>query len=439
MKKIALLFVLLFSLQANAGRNHLASTLERDVAQYRLPNGMTWLLVRRASSPVFFGIVQLKAGGADEEDGKSGLAHMLEHMAFKGTREISHDELWDAFVINGASNLNAYTTKDTTAYHASMPSSKLPLWLYLTSEMVKHSLLRDFDKERNVVLEELVGKMENNPFRMLDAKVLETAFKASPYKLPTIGKKGDVLNLKPEDLENFKKKYYIPSLMIGAVVGDINIEETKGLILEYFGQMPQRSLPDKKNPAESKQNETRRAEVHFDASPIMMIAYHKPTLPAPDDYVFDLITYMLCDGENSRLQKELVYKRKIARSVGCDSSTPGARLDNLFVILVEPLKGHSYKEIEDVVDSELTKFKSSEPDVHELNKVRNNVMKDFTFGLASNEGLATSLAYFQAIAGDWRYVIKHASIINDIKGDDIVNTAKKYFADENKTIVTLDK
>lgn len=415
------------------------SGIERNVVEFKLKNGMCWLLMKKGAAPVFAGVVQVRVGGADEEEGKTGLAHMLEHMAFKGTKDISAEELWDAFVVNGASDLNAYTSKDITAYHAKMPVSKLPLWLYLKSEMIKHSALREFDKERDVVLEELIGKIENNPVRKMDAMLLGTAFTTSPYRWPTIGKKEDVARLKEEYLEAFKRRFYVPGRMVGAIVGNIDIEEAKKLIERYFGDMPPARDRQDDLPVEPPQNEQRSVEVRFDSEPRLSMAYHKPTLPDHDDYVFDVISYILCFGENSRLNKKLVYDRKMVRGVSCDSSYPGARLDNLFVIITEPIKGHSYEAVKNAIREELERLKTEPVSESELKKARNNTEKDFIFGLSDNEGVAHSLAFYETVTGDWRYIVRHADVINRVSAKDVMDVARKYFNKNNETTAEIVK
>ncbi|MBI2341459.1 MAG: insulinase family protein [Deltaproteobacteria bacterium] len=434
---VALLAVL-FSGAKTFGKNE-AIKLERKVVEFKLSNGMKWLLVRRGEQPVFAGIIQVKVGGIEEEEGKTGLAHMLEHMAFKGTKEIKSNELWDAFVTNGASNLNAYTSKDVTAYHAKMPASKLELWLYLNSEMIRHSVMREFNEERNVVIEELVSKVENDPQRKIDRKLMETAFTKSPYKWQTIGSKDEVAALQPKDLEEFKKKYYAPNRMVGAIAGDIDVEYTKTLIQKYFGAIAGPKNVIQNFPAEPQQKAERRAAVESKSSPLMMIAYHKPTFPNNDDNVFDLITYMLCSGDNSRLVRKLVYDKKVARTVGCSSADPGSRLDNLFVIAAEPMKGHSYEEVEKLIEAELDDFKTSSVLPDELKKTINNVTKELLFGLSDNEGIAHSLAYYETVVSDWRYVTRHPAVLAKIKADEIMNVAMKYFVKENKTVVEIKK
>ncbi len=434
---IAMLAVSFSGVEASGKKE--AIKLEQEVVEFKLSNGMKWLLLKRGTQPVFAGIIQMKVGGIEEEEGKTGLAHILEHMAFKGTNEIKSNELWDAFVTNGAANLNAYTSKDVTAYHAKMPASKLELWLYLNSEMIRHSVMREFNEERNVVIEELVSKVENDPNRKIDRKLMATAFTKSPYKWQTIGSKDEVAALQPKDLEAFKKKYYVPNRMVGAIVGDVDIEYTKTLLQKYFGVLAgPKNIPEN-FPVEPEQKAEKRATVESKSSPLMMVAYHKPTFPNHDDNVFDLITYMLCSGDNSRLVRKLVYDKKAARTVGCSSADPGSRLDNLFVIAAEPMKGHTYEEVEALIEAELNDLRVSAVTPEELKKTINNVTKELLFGISDNEGIAHNLAYCEAVFSDWRYVTRHSSVLEKIGADEIMNVAKKYFVKENKTIVEIKK
>jgi predicted Zn-dependent peptidase len=434
---LLVLFVVSFPQRAYSIKS--STYLEDRVEEFRLPNGMRWLFLKNGEAPVFAGIVMFRAGSMEEEVGKTGIAHLLEHMAFKGTKDISPDEIWNAFTSNGGNDLNAYTGKDETAYHIMLPSNKMELWIYLTSEMVKHSVMRDFVKEKQVVLEELVGKAENSPSGKMFIALTETAYDKSPYKWRTIGRKEDVEKLEAKDLEEFKKKYYTPDRMVGAMVGNFDISTAKNLVAKYFGDIESAKKVVEKVSKDDPQNGERRVSVQFDASPQMYIAYHKPTLPTHDDYIFDVITYLLCGGDSSRLKKRLVYEDKIARSVGCDSSVPGARLDNLFLIVTEPIGGTSYKKVENVIYEELDKLKTTKLKDSELEMAKNNVAKDFIFGMSYNEGIAHTLVYFEAMIDNWRYATRHAGVIDKINADDIMEVAKKYFTEQNRTVVQLVK
>jgi len=454
--------------------------LEKKVVEFKLKNGMKWLLVKRGYAPVFAGIVQVKAGGVDETLGKTGLAHLLEHMAFKGTSKIGTSdfeeessimakmdeaaeagnwdevsrlmeeqkkyivpsELWDIFVRNGAKNLNAYTNKDVTAYHVEMPSTKLELWMYLMSGMLKDPAFREFYKEREVVLEEYRMSQETDPSGLLFTKLLETAYREGPYSWSTIGRKEDIQSLKRQDLIKFHDALYTAECMVGAIVGDIDIKETEALLEKYFGDIKgggYNALCKRDLPPIPKQEGYREEKVTFDAEPLVAFAFHKPKPPAFDDYVFDMLQVILCEGNSSRLTERLVKDLKLAKTVECSNSYPGARMDNLFVIYVEPLKAEDIGRIKDVVNEELEKIKRDSVRQDEIKMAKNKIKTDFLLDLDSNFELGHTLVYFENITGSWRYVLDHEKMLDKIKRKDISSVAARYFVPENTTVVTLER
>lgn len=474
MKKILIIssILLLFSFVACEKK----LDLESKVSEYTLSNGMKWLLVKRGYAPVFAGVVQVRAGGADEVPGKTGLAHLLEHMAFKGTSKIGtnnyakerdimdkidilveegriesiaplldvqreyieSNEIWQIFTRNGAANLNAYTTKDVTAYHAEMPNSKLELWSYLLSEMISDPAFREFYPERSVVLEELRTSLENSPRGRLYETLLDAAFKKSPYGWPTIGRFKDVAALTRNDMKEFYKNNYLPECMVGSIVGDIDIEQTKKMIEKYFGNLKGKGKECKRIAAiETPQTEIVTGEVAFDAEPMLLMAFHKPTAPSLDDYVFDIFAYALCEGDSARMQKSLVTEKKLAKRAYCFNSYPGTRLPNLFVVYAEPFSKAGLKPLEDAIMAELKGLETKPIEPSELKKVKNQMKTSFLLGIDSNFELAHTLVTFENLVGDWRYVFNHSKNIDKITDEEIMTAAKNYFVPENTTIVKL--
>lgn len=467
-------------------------SLEEKVISYTLPNGMKFLLVQRKGAPVFAGYIRVKVGGADEKEGKTGIAHMLEHMAFKGTRRIGTrnyaaekkllDEIEkvgirlaeltrsgqaaspeakdlmdrlmklqkaaDAFVVkeefsraiqrNGGSSFNATTSKDLTSYFVELPSGKLELWAYLESERLKDPVFREFYMEREVVREERRTRVEGSPFGKSYEELLETAFQKSPYKVPTIGYDKDLTTLTATDLEKFYKTYYVPQNMVGAVVGDIDLEETKKILNKYFGTLPRGLGPPSLTEDEPPQTEERRNKVAFEARPQLMMAFHKPTLPARDDYVFDLIGQVLCEGRTSRLYQALVEKYKIAQTVDCDTGTPGGRLSNLFFIYASSLGNNGTDRLEKVIESELERLKTEPVSAEELKRAEHQILSDRLFKIKTNLGLAETLTYFETIAGDWRYLTEHEKVLKTITPQEIQAVARKYLVKNNRTVSVLE-
>jgi predicted Zn-dependent peptidase len=467
--------------------------LQIPVVPYTLKNGMKFLIVKRPGAPVFTAYIRVKVGGGDEQPGKSGIAHMLEHMAFKGTPKIGtldyakekkildqietvgvrlseltrsgqdaspeakklrdqlkqlqketepllvKDEFSRAFTKNGANNFNASTWKDMTSYYEELPSNKLELWAYLDSERLKNPVFREFYQERDVVLEERRTRVDNSPFGKNLEALHAAAFEKSPYKDPTIGYEKEVAALTATDLQNFYKIYYVPQNMVGAVVGDIDIERTKTILDRYFGTIPAGPTPPPVNFVEPPQVKERRVSVKFDARDEIMMGYHKPTLPNREDYVFDLIGEIFCEGRTSRLHQALVEKKKIAENVDCDSSSPGSRFDNLFFVYASALGNHTLSELEKAIDEEVEKLKNTPVTQEELERARNQITSERLFKMNSNLGLAEDLTYFEVIAGDWKYLLQHEEVLKTITPQEIQAVARKFLVNTNRTVSILSK
>lgn len=473
MRSFITIIAILFIFLGACGNSEIG--LEKKVHEFTLANGMKWFLVRRGYAPVFAGIIQVKVGGADEVKGKTGLAHLLEHMAFKGTSSIGTrdfaaekeimdkvdelieqgkpeeisplideqkkyvvpNEIWDIFTRNGAHNLNAYTTKDVTTYHAEMPNSKLELWIYLISEMISDPAFREFYTEKNVVLEELRTSIDNNPRGRLYKSLLESAYKRSPYSWPTLGLTEDVSRLTRKDLKDFYKSHYLPECMAGAIVGDIDIGQTEELLRKYFGPLKGKGKICHRTIAiDPPQDKEESGEVEFDAEPILAMAFHKPTAPNFDDYIFDVFVNVLCEGESSRMQRQLVKEERIAKRVAC-FTYPGTRLPNLFVIYAEPFDAASLGPLESEILKELHRLASDPIKPAEFKKVKNQMKTSFLMEIDSNFELAHMLVYFENMTGSWRYILSHPRNIDQITVEDMIRAAKRYFVPGNMDVIKL--
>ncbi|MBF0491628.1 MAG: insulinase family protein [Deltaproteobacteria bacterium] len=466
--------------------------METKVERYTLKNGMRFLLLSRPGVPVFTGYIRVNVGGADEHQGQTGIAHMLEHMAFKGTSKIGtknyskekplldeieklgveimelkkkkenssnstlldlekqqkalqkkeagfivKDEFSRLYLQNGASNFNATTSKDLTSYFVELPNSKLELWAYLESQRLKEPVFREFYKERDVVMEERRMRVEDSPFGKNYENLLGTAFENSPYKFPTIGYADEIALLTASDLKKFYDTYYVPQNMVGAVVGDIDLAKTKKILEEYFGKIPAGAKPPLPKNEMEIQTKEKRSLVKDAARSQLMMAYHKPTLPEKDDYVFDMIDQILCGGRTSRLYVVLVEKGHLASGVSCDPSTPGSRLSNLFWIYAAPLGKTSPQKLEQGIDEEISKMIKNGVSQEEMERAKNQLLSDRLFQLSSNLGLADLLSYFEVVAGDWHYLLEHEKAIEQISSTQIQQVAAKYFTPQNKTVSVL--
>ncbi len=499
-----LLVATAFTLSLNLNLLHAASSgLADRVVEHKLANGLTVLMVERHQTPVVSLNMTFGVGGVNEQAGQTGLAHLYEHMAFKGTRTVgtknyekerpileewfrvgteleqrqrelarkSQDrppspedrsaiealqkrftELQDQagqFVAgnemallyqrHGGVGLNAATGKDLTRYMISLPANRLPLWAALEADRMAHPVLREFYKERGVVMEERRLRNDDSPSGLLFETFTSAAFRAHPYGIPTIGWESDILSLTPADTEAFFKAYYGPGNATIAIVGDINPKEVMTLIEQTFGTIPASPSHPPIVTVEPPQRGERRVEVEFDAEPSLVIGFHKPPLGHPDDYVFDVIDALLSDGLTSRLYTNLVRDKRIAASVNSDSNYPGVRAPNLFVLNATPLAPHTTAEVEAAIYAEIERLKTEPVSAKELEKVLNNIDADLVRALRSNGGLASRLALYQTVAGDWRYALKSRDKIAAVTPVDIQRVAAAYFTKSNRTVATLVK
>lgn len=464
--------------------------LHEAVQEFTLDNGLKILMLKRERSPTISFRLLFKTGGVDEPVGKAGIAHVLEHMMFKGTTTIGTkdyesermlleevDELAEkllraqeegkaeeeihslkqafeaaqaeahAYVEagelnriydeNGAVGFNAATWQDGTMYMVSLPSNRLELWARLTTDRIINLVLREFYKERDVVMEERRQRTETDPTGFLIEQFLATAFIAHPYGRPTVGWMSDLKRMVRQDLRQFYRRYYIPNNAVIAVVGSIQPERDIGIIRRYLSVIPSGEIPPLVLTREPKQQGERRTVVKFDAKPEVFVGHHKPTYPHREAYVFDVIDALLTDGRTSRLFKRMVDEERLALSVETGSSLPADRYDNLFFFHGVPRTPHTTEDLEKALYEEIERLKTEPVTLQELQKIKNQVRAHFIYALQSNEGLASQLVYYEAFFGGWKRMQEFGDIIESITAEEIMEVAQKYLVEDNRTVATL--
>jgi predicted Zn-dependent peptidase len=496
MKKISkgFLFSIVLTILLAWGAVAQAQDLEGRVIRKVLPNGLTILLLERPLSPTVSLYIRYKAGAVDDEDGKTGTAHLLEHMLFKGTESIgSLDPAKDAallkqifhvggeldrerargvqaapqrvkaltaelrdlesrhrktyrsneidrlYTVNGAVGLNASTGQDLTTYHVSLPMNRIELWARIESDRMIRPVFREFYAERDVVLEEYRQRVETDPDGLLYEQFIAAAFIAHPYRRPILGWPSDLKLLDPGILRAFLQHHHAPNNTVVAVVGRIQTDSVLRLIEKYFGGIPRQEISRLHITDEPSQRGERRVRVEFDARPQLMIGYHKPTLPHFDDYVFDIIEALLSSGRTSRFYKKLVEEKGLAERAVAANGLPGSRYPNLFAIFATPRDPHTTESLEKEIYVEIERLQKDSVPADELEKVKNRMRVDYIRDLASNEGLASKLSYYEAIAGDWRYITDHLQVIDRVTPADIQRVSKTYLVPENRTVAVLEK
>ncbi len=466
--------------------------LEAQVHELVLGNGMRWLVVERHDAPVFSGCLAVRAGGADERPGETGLAHLFEHMAFKGTpvlgtkdwpkerallpqiaeagdrlagleregkggsdeakaaraklSQLSQQQkaltdenaLATLYLLNGAVGLNASTDKDTTTYYVNLPKNRLELFLTVEAQRLAAPVLRDFYTERDVVEEERKMRIDSEPMGAMFEELTQAAFVSSPYRWPTVGYTGDLEAMTLEAATRFHRKYYVPGNVTGVLVGDLDAAALKPMLEATFGRIPPGPVPPGPQFAEPPQRAEVRSTVYFDASPRWWLAFHKPAPPSHDDDVFDVLQIVLGDGRTSRLYQRLVLKDHLAQSVGTFTA-PGGRLPGLFGIAVTPLEGVTEERVQQAVWDELEKLGQQGPTAEELGKARNRITADLARTFSDASSLAAALAHSQAVEGDWRYLAHRPAVISALTAHDVQDVARRYFVHPGSVVVRLER
>lgn len=457
----------------------------------KLDNGMQIFLYPRKTAPVFCGMLYVDAGSAEENVNETGLAHLLEHMAFKGTPwigtsdwakerpiliEIENtgqqlaaemrkqapdegrvkklrqalDELqekaaqyivpnqYDNIITRaGGTEVNASTSVDFTNYFMTLPSNQLELWAMMESQRMIYPSWREFYKERDVVAEERRMRTDDSPMGKLYETFITTCFNAHAYRNPTIGWMSDIQNLTIKATDEFYKSWYVPENFVAVLVGDLDAEQVRTVMNRYFGSIPARKSPPTATTREPEQDGERRAQLRFDAQPQIMIGWHKPTFPDKDMYVFEVIQFLLTrTGRTSRLYERLIKQDGICQEVE-SFTAPGDKYPNLFAISMSTRAPHTSAEAERVALEEVERIKREPISDAELQKIRNQIDAAFIKELESNLGFARQMGYYYIVSKDPNVLDTMREEMKKVTPQDIMRVAQKYLTKENRTTVEL--
>lgn len=486
--KLAKFLLLPLALAALLPAQNLQEFAKR-VTEFTLPNGMHFIVLERHEAPVVSFHTYVNAGSVDDPKGKTGLAHMFEHMAFKGTEDIGskdwpaekkaladiervYDELdaernklrkadparvkalqtevqaaiekADSYVVpnlypriieeNGGVGMNASTGEDSTDYFYNFPANRVELWFYLESARFLHPVYREFYKERDVVREERRMRVESDPQGKLMEQMLATAIEAHPYRVMPGGWASDIENLRVKDAEKFFGQYYVPANITMAIVGDVNPAHIRSLAEEYFARLPKRPLPDPAITVEPAQEGPKHAEVASPAQPMEFIAYHRPDQYDKDDPVFDVISDLLSGGRTSIMYRDMVRDKRLALQAGAESDFPGGKYPALFFFYLIPGLNHTALENETELDSIVANLKKEKVDEGALARVKTRTRAGLIRQLDDNAGLAQLLASYYANYGDWKKLFTSLDDIDKVTADDVQRVARQYFTTDNRTV-----
>lgn len=474
-----------------AGPRHEAG-LGIQVIEHTFQNGLRLFILPRPGAPIASFVVQYRIGGVNEEPGNTGIAHLLEHLLFKGTTSVGTrnyeaelplqeemDRLFDSILVleertptdvgsisslgeniraleeeaaqfihsnefdeilseNGARNLNASTTSESTSYFVELPSNRAELWFILEADRMQNPVFREFYTERDVVAEERRLRMDNNPTGLLYQAHLNAAFREHPYGTPVVGYMEDVQRLSRPDVESYFRKFYGPNNAVVAIAGDVDPDQILSWARDYLGSIPRGEDPPPVRAAETVQRGERRVEVVYDAEPSVRIGWKVPPAQADDGPALYMLTSLLTGGRTSRIYRRLVLEERLASGVS-SSIEPGQMYPGLFSIQASPLHPHSTEELERAIYEELEALKDTPPDESELQRVRNQLEASEVRRLRSNFGLAIQVAGSATLFGDWKTTFGFSLKLQSVSPEDIQRVVSTYFRNDHRTVATLVK
>ncbi|OHB63175.1 MAG: hypothetical protein A2Y76_05915 [Planctomycetes bacterium RBG_13_60_9] len=490
MKRLGAAVVLFAVMVAPMSQAQDLKEFERRLTEFTLNNGLKFLVLERREVPVVSFHTYADVGAVNEVTGITGMAHLFEHMAFKGTRTIGtkdyeaeaaamagmdelfdaikkekgkgdqadpnilnklqeqfdqaseeaqkyivHDEYEEVLTQQGAEGFNAYTSEDATQYIVSLPSNKIELWMMLESDRFAHPVLREFYKEREVVIEER-RMMENQPTGRLYEEFLGIAYLAHPYGTSVIGHMSDVQALTRGEAEAFFRTYYGPSNLTIAIVGDVDPANVKRLAQKYFADIPSGPKPEPVETVEPPQRGERRVTLEDPAQPIILLGYHQPSVNHADSTVLQVVGEIVGRGRTSRLYKSLVKEKKIA--VSANAGPMLNKYPALFLFMAVSARGHTNQECEQALYAEIEKLKTEAVLPEELTKAKTRSRADLIRQLDSNSGLAAQLTFYEVVTGDWRNLFQELDRIDAVTAEDVQRVATTYFTTKNRTVGAIE-
>ncbi|MCC7543007.1 MAG: insulinase family protein [Deltaproteobacteria bacterium] len=409
------------------------------IIRQRLANGMRVVMSPERYVPTVAIALYYDVGSRNEEPGRTGFAHLFEHMMFQGSENVAKGEHF-RLIINRGGQLNGTTSHDRTNYFETLPSNELELGLWLEADRMRALAVtaENFENQRHAVMEERRQSYDNQPYATSMLRINELAYgDYFPYAHSTIGDMRDLQAAPLSAVQSFYRTYYRPNNAVLAISGDFDPEEALRLVIRHFGRLERGVIPPYR-PAELRPQTEERHETMQDPNaelPAFHIAYHIPPSRTPDHYPLEMLALILGDGESSRLYQQLVKERELCAEIAV--STDDRRGPDLFSVWSVLAAGHTgeevrpfvYRAIEDIAQRGVTE--------RELQKVHNRVRAAFVFGLQTNLSRAQSLAEFEMYWGDATLIRSELDRYLAVTSDDIRRVAGQYFAATNRTVLDV--
>jgi len=467
--------------------------LEKQVKEFTLANGLKFIVVERHNAPVFSFQTVVNSGSANEQVGTTGIAHMMEHMAFKGTTVVgtkdwnaekplldAEERAWSAVLAErrrgihadtarlgalrkalteaqeaarkqvetnqfsilieqaGGEGINAFTSDDVTAYFYSLPSNRLEMWALMEGGRLTHPVFREFYKERDVIYEERRMRVESSPFGRLYMEFVQAAYTAHPYGFGIIGHPSDLKSFSRTQGEEFFYRNYMAKNMAVALVGDVTVPDVRAYAEKYFGGISDAPAPPYPDTEEPEQKVERRILLEDPAQPMILVGWHIPAVTDSAYPAYEALASLLGGGDWARLNKALVKERKIATQLQSITGVPGEKFPSMFGILVVPATGQDPLEVEKTVYGVMDSILTVKPiTAEELDGYKVRVKAGKIAAAERNDNLAGELAQAQEMFGDWHEFFREQERVQKLTVGDVMGAMKRSLVKSNRTVAMI--
>ncbi|NBX00360.1 MAG: insulinase family protein [Methylophilaceae bacterium] len=418
--------------------------MSAEVQEFKLDNGLKIVVQEDHRAPVVVSQVWYRAGALDEVNGKTGVAHVLEHMMFKGTKAVPAGKFSRLIAAAGGKE-NAFTAQDQTTYYQQLEKSNLPLSMKLEADRMANLNLTDeeFAKEIKVVMEERRWRTEDKPQSKVNEQFNSTIYHVHPYGRPVVGWMNDLENMTAEDAREWYKTWYAPNNATLVVVGDVNAQDVLKLAKQYFGPLKAHAIPARKPQVEPEQKGERRVVVKAQAKlPYLLMGFHVPTLQDADKdvepYALEILAGVLNGNASARLNQNLVRQSQIAIDVDAGYDMVQRGRQSIFVLDGTPSEGKSVAELEAAILNEIEKIKTGGVTEEELQRVKAQVIAADVYQRDSMFYQAMQIGNLETAGFSWRILKDYPAKLQAVTAEQVQAVAKKYFHKDNLTVATLD-
>ena len=420
-----------------------SAPLHAQVQAHTLDNGMKILVKEDHRAPVVASMVWYRAGSMDEVNGSTGVAHVLEHMMFKGTKEIGPGE-FSRTIARAGGRENAFTTKDSTVYHEQLHKSQLPLALRLEADRMANLLLSEeqFAREIKVVMEERRLRTDDQPKALLYEVFTATAYQVHPYRTPVVGWMTDLESMQVEDARDWHRRWYAPNNATLVVVGDVSAAEVFAEAERRFGSIAARPLPPRKPQAEPPQRGIKRLSVKIPADqPYLVMGWHAPSLRDVNQdwepYALETLAAVLAGSDAARLERELVRTARVAISAGAGYDGVN-RGPSMFMVDATPAPGKTVQEVEQALRDQIRGIVEQGVSEEELRRVKAQVRAGLIFDLDSMFSQARQIGALDNAGLPFDALDLLARKLTEVTAAQVQAVARKYLVDDNLTLAVLD-